>query len=82
MVCHMKKKPAPKPVDYTLHNHQESALRVEEGLPVTELVDFGREAGFTVDELAQLVHIPPRTYARRVASKAASACPKASARCA
>jgi putative toxin-antitoxin system antitoxin component (TIGR02293 family) len=72
----MKKKPAAKPAAYTLHDHQVSALRVEEGLPVTELVDFGREAGFTVDELAQLVHIPPRTYARRVASKARLSLPE------
>ena len=76
MVCHMKKKPAAKPAAYRLHDHQESALRVEEGLPVTELVDFGREAGFTVDELAQLVHIPARTYARRVASKARLSLPE------
>jgi putative toxin-antitoxin system antitoxin component (TIGR02293 family) len=72
----MKKKAAPKPAEYTLHDHHFSALRVEEGLPVTELVDFGREAGFTVDELAQLVHIPARTYARRVASKARLSLPE------
>ena len=46
------------------------ALRVEEGLPITEMVEFGRHAGFTNDELARLIHIPPRTYARRIASKA------------
>lgn len=43
---------------------------VEEGLPVLDLVEFGRSSGFTTEELAKLVHIPPRTYARRVAAKA------------
>ena len=71
----MKKK-LPKPADYPLHDDHESAMRVEEGLPVTELVDFGRQAGFTVDELARLVHIPPRTYARRVAGKARLSLPE------
>ena len=28
------------------------------------------DAGFTTDELAKLIHIPPRTYARRVAAHA------------
>lgn len=46
------------------------AQRVEEGLPVLDVVEFGRESGFTIDELARLIHIPPRTYARRVAAKA------------
>ena len=54
----------------TLHDNRQTALRVEEGLPVTDLVHFGREAGFTIDELARLIHIPARTYARRVASNA------------
>lgn len=45
------------------------AQRVEEGLPVVEVVEFGKQAGFTNEELARLIHIPPRTYARRVASK-------------
>ena len=72
----MKKKAAAKPAPYPLHGHQENALRVEEGLPVTDLVNFGREAGFTVDELARLVHIPPRTYARRVASRARLSLPE------
>jgi putative toxin-antitoxin system antitoxin component (TIGR02293 family) len=45
------------------------AHRVEEGLPVLDVVEFGKEAGFTVDELARLIHIPARTYARRVAAK-------------
>jgi putative toxin-antitoxin system antitoxin component (TIGR02293 family) len=46
------------------------AQLVEEGLPVLDLVEFGRSSGFTTEELAKLVHIPPRTYARRVAAKA------------
>ena len=63
--------------DYSLvHHHAEMARKVEEGLPVADLVNFGREAGFTVDELARLVHIPPRTYARRVASKARLSLPE------
>ena len=33
------------------------------------IVQFGKQAGFTTDELARLIQIPPRTYARRVASK-------------
>jgi putative toxin-antitoxin system antitoxin component (TIGR02293 family) len=72
----MKKKPAPKPQPYTLDDHKENAFRVEEGVPVTDLVAFGRETGFTVEELAHLVHIPPRTYARRVASKARLSLPE------
>ena len=43
---------------------------VEEGLPIKDLVIFGLASGFTTEELAKLVHIPPRTYARRVAAKA------------
>ncbi len=45
------------------------AHRVEEGLPVLEIVQFGKQAGFSTEELARLIQIPPRTYARRVASK-------------
>jgi len=48
----------------------EWAQVVEEGLPVLDLVKFGRASGFTAEELAKLVHIPPRTYARRVKAKA------------
>jgi putative toxin-antitoxin system antitoxin component (TIGR02293 family) len=48
----------------------ELAARGEAGLPVTERVKFGRTAGFTTVEIATLVHIPPRTYARRIAGKA------------
>ena len=72
----MKKKNAAKPQPYTLDDHKENATRVEEGVPVTDLVAFGRETGFTIDELAKLVHIPPRTYARRVASKARLSLPE------
>jgi hypothetical protein len=72
----MKKKSAAKPKPYPLADHKENASRVEQGVPVTDLVAFGRETGFTVDELAQLVHIPPRTYARRVASKARLSLPE------
>ena len=43
---------------------------VEEGVPILDVVGFGRAAGFSADELARLVHIPPRTYARRVKAKA------------
>ena len=72
----MKKKSAAKPKPYPLADHKENASRVEQGVPVTDLVAFGRETGFTVDELAQLVHIPPRTYARRVANKARLSLPE------
>ena len=56
--------------DYShVHDNAAMAERVEEGLPVLDVVEFGKEAGFTIDELARLIHIPPRTYARRVAAK-------------
>jgi len=71
-----KKATAAKNEGYPLHDNHQSAMRVEEGLPVTDLVEFGREAGFTVEELARLVHIPARTYARRVASKARLSLPE------
>jgi putative toxin-antitoxin system antitoxin component (TIGR02293 family) len=51
-----------------VHDNNAMAQRVEEGLPVSEVVEFGKHAGFTTDELARLIQIPPRTYARRVAS--------------
>jgi putative toxin-antitoxin system antitoxin component (TIGR02293 family) len=67
----MKKTKPAKPFGYSeIQNNAAMALRVEEGVPVTDLVEFGRQAGFTTDELAHLIHIPPRTYARRVAGKA------------
>ena len=54
----------------------ELAERVEDGLPVAELVSFGRSAGFTAEELAGLVQIPVRTYARRVAEGARLSMPE------
>lgn len=52
-----------------IHDNHLTARRVEEGLPVMEVVEFGREAGFSNDELARLINIPTRTYARRIADK-------------
>lgn len=63
------RKPKPTTYDQIQDNHA-TALRVEEGLPVMEVVQFAKAAGFTNDELARLIHIPARTYARRVAGKA------------
>ena len=68
-----KPKPAPMAETHTypdLNDHAGMADRVEEGLPVYDVMEFGKQAGFTTDELAKLIHIPPRTYARRVAAKA------------
>lgn len=60
-----------KPLSYPeIDDNTAMAQRVEEGLPVSDIVAFGKQAGFTNDELAKLIQIPPRTYARRVASKA------------
>jgi putative toxin-antitoxin system antitoxin component (TIGR02293 family) len=60
-----------KPLTYDeVQDNRAMAQRVEEGLPVVEVVQFGRQAGFSTHELARLIRIPPRTYARRVASKA------------
>lgn len=53
-----------------IHDNHATAQRVEEGLPVMEVVQFAKEAGFTNDELAKLINIPARTYARRVADQA------------
>ncbi|MEY2881654.1 MAG: hypothetical protein RLZZ15_4034 [Verrucomicrobiota bacterium] len=75
-VVGMKKKTAAESRPYPLDNHQDNAFRVEDGVPVADLVVFGRETGFTIDELAKLVQIPPRTYARRVASKARLSLPE------
>jgi putative toxin-antitoxin system antitoxin component (TIGR02293 family) len=69
----MKKPAKAKPATITypeIHDNAAMALRVEEGLPVADVMEFGREAGFSTDELARLIHIPPRTYARRIASGA------------
>jgi putative toxin-antitoxin system antitoxin component (TIGR02293 family) len=56
-------------MDYSAEN---SALvaRVEEGVPIVDVVAFGREAGLTAGEVAALIQIPSRTYARRVAGRA------------
>jgi putative toxin-antitoxin system antitoxin component (TIGR02293 family) len=60
----------PKALIYPeVHDDAAMAARVEEGLPVTDIVAFGKHAGFTTDELARLIQIPPRTYARRIASR-------------
>jgi putative toxin-antitoxin system antitoxin component (TIGR02293 family) len=60
----------PKPTTYEqVHDNHAMVQRVEEGLPVMEVVKFGKQAGFTNDELAKLINIPPRTYARRIADK-------------
>lgn len=52
-----------------IHDNHAMAQRVEDGLPVAEVVEFGKQAGFSTDELARLIQIPPRTYARRIAAK-------------
>lgn len=60
-----------KPTTYEqVHDNHAMVQRVEEGLPVMDVVKFGKQAGFTNDELAKLINIPSRTYARRVADKA------------
>lgn len=55
--------------DYYTDSDADLAAKVEEGVPVLDLIAFGKEAGFTAEELAGLVRIPSRTYARRVAAK-------------
>jgi putative toxin-antitoxin system antitoxin component (TIGR02293 family) len=72
-VCAMKNRKPKRPEEATypeIRDNAAMALRVEEGLPVADVMEFGRAAGFGTDELARLIHIPPRTYARRVASGA------------
>ena len=59
-----------KPTTYEqIHDNHAMVQRVEEGLPVMDVVKFSKQAGFTNDELAKLINIPARTYARRVADK-------------
>ncbi len=53
-----------------VHDNHAMVKRVEEGLPVMDVVKFSKQAGFTNNELARLINIPARTYARRVAGKA------------
>jgi putative toxin-antitoxin system antitoxin component (TIGR02293 family) len=55
-------------IDYTTDDIA-LAAKVEEGIPVVDVVAFGREVGFTTEQLARLVRIPSRTYARRVAGQ-------------
>lgn len=63
-----KAKAAPTLYAQVQDNHA-TAQQVGEGVPVMEVVAFGKQAGFTQDELARLINIPARTYARRVAGK-------------
>jgi putative toxin-antitoxin system antitoxin component (TIGR02293 family) len=64
------KKTKGKSITYEqIHDNHAMVQRVEEGLPVMDVVKFGKQAGFTNDELAKLINIPARTYARRVAGK-------------
>lgn len=65
----MKARKAKAVIYPELDDNAAMAQRVEEGLPVVDIVAFGKQAGFTNEELAKLIQIPPRTYARRVASK-------------
>jgi putative toxin-antitoxin system antitoxin component (TIGR02293 family) len=55
-------------LDYSEDNPRLVA-KVEDGIPVLDIVAFGREVGFTTEELAKLIQVPSRTYARRVAGK-------------
>ena len=64
------KKTKGKSITYEqIHDNHAMVQRVEEGLPVMDVVKFSKQAGFTNDELAKLINIPARTYARRVAGK-------------
>lgn len=64
-----KTKAAPTLYAQVQDNHA-TAHQVGEGVPVMEVVAFGKQAGFSTEELAKLIQIPARTYARRVAGKA------------
>lgn len=60
----------PKPTAYEqVHDNHAMVQRVEDGVPVMDVVKFGKQAGFTTNELARLINIPARTYARRIADK-------------
>src|SRR5258708_17056758 len=60
----------PKATTYEqVHDNHAMVQRVEEGLPVMEVVKFSKQAGVTNEELARLIQIPARTYARREAGK-------------
>ncbi len=66
----MKTRKATPTIYEQVHDNHAMVQRVEEGLPVMAVVKFSKQAGFTNDELAKLINIPARTYARRVAGKA------------
>jgi putative toxin-antitoxin system antitoxin component (TIGR02293 family) len=55
-------------MDYSADNAA-VVVKVEAGVPALDVVAFGREVGLTAEELARLIRIPSRTYARRVAGK-------------
>lgn len=64
------KAPKAKSAEYPeVHDNAAMAQRVEEGLPVADVIEFGKQSGLTAGELARLIRIPERTYARRVASR-------------
>ena len=64
------KKTMSKSITYDeIHDNHATVQRVEEGLPVMDVVKFSKQAGFTNDEVAKLINIPARTYARRIAGK-------------
>lgn len=65
----MKTRKAKPTIYEQVHDNHAMVQRVEEGLPVMDIVKFGKQAGFTNDELAKLINVPARTYARRVAGK-------------
>ena len=65
MVRHMA---ARQRTDYSVDDPA-LVTQIEEGLPVIDVVAFGREAGFTAEEMADLIQIPSRTYSRRVAAR-------------
>lgn len=66
----MKTKKTKSVIYPEIQDNHAMAQRVVEGLPVVEVMQFGKQAGFTNEELARLIQIPSRTYARRVADKA------------
>jgi len=71
------KKARSKPITYEqIHDNHAMVQRVEEGLPVMDVVKFSKQAGFTNAELAKLINIPASAYARRVAGKARLSLPE------
>ena len=63
----MKARPAKRSTYAQIHDNHATAQCVADGMPVQEVVQFAKDAGFTNEELARLINIPPRTYARRIA---------------